>query len=105
MSSNIDIINYAQKLGFRKNSIIDLLTYYNNLGYSLDDIQKTINNYNLDILFLNMDYYNPYVNNKKYEYNKNSYDNDLLLIKLLNILDEPNNKCLRHINKKKRIYE
>jgi hypothetical protein len=105
MSSNIDIINYGRKLGFSKNSIIDLLTYYNNLGYSLDDILKTINNYNLDLLFLNMDYNNPYVNNKKYEYKKNMYDNDLFLIKLLNVLDEPDNKNIRHISKKRKIYE
>jgi hypothetical protein len=105
-----NIINLGIENGYRKDSIKTLIHYYQNYkmkNHSIEEIENFIlyyiNNGSLDILFLDMEYINPF-NNRRITVNKRkSYEQDYSSVKLLRTLKDFEDKLVCPIIKKKKL--
>jgi hypothetical protein len=105
-----NIINLAIENGYRKDSIKTLIDYYQNYKMKDNTIEEIenfilyyINNGSLDILFLDMEYINPFNNRRMTRNKRKSYDQDYSTVKLLRTLKEFEEKLVCPIIKKKKL--
>ena len=105
-----NIINLAIENGYRKDSIKTLIHYYQNYkmkNHSIEEIENFIlyyiNNESLDILFLDMEYINPFNNRRMTSNKRKSYDQDYSTVKLLRTLKDFEEKIISPIIKKKKL--